>query len=200
MSPKTPKKPSRPSSSSSAPRGGAKKGGKRAPSRGAARGAPRAARGGKKAPVKAKKGTRSIRAARPHKKAPVEAAEEAPPAIPEVDRSRTRQIAERAVALCHDKKATDVVMLDVRGMTSYADYFVIASGDSERQVTATADYLEQKLKEEFDARTIGTEGRETGNWVLLDYGEVVIHLFYAEVRAFYDLEGLWADAPRVSVA
>jgi ribosome-associated protein len=213
MSPKPPKKPSRKPSRKSSPSsarggaraGGAAKAGKRAgkaPSRGGARaGGFKVSRGGKK-PAKGTKGqgTRSLRGARPQKKAPLERADESLPSIPEVDHSRTRQIAERAVALCLDKKAADVVLLDVRGMTSYADYFVIASGDSERQVTATGDSLEQKLKEEFSARTIGTEGRETGNWVLLDYGEVVIHLFYAEVRAFYDLEGLWADAPRVSVA
>jgi len=94
-----------------------------------------------------------------------------------------------------DKKAVDVVVLDVRGMTSYADWFVLCSGESERQVTATAEHVQEKLREEGH-RTIGAEGFETGHWVLLDYGEVVMHLFSREVRAFYDLDGLWADAPR----
>jgi len=98
-----------------------------------------------------------------------------------------------------DKKALEVVLLDVRGMTSYADWFVLGSGESERQVTATAEYLREKLHSE-DFRTIGTEGFDTGHWVLLDYGEVVVHLFSTEVRAFYDLDGLWADAPKEKVA
>ena len=98
-----------------------------------------------------------------------------------------------------DKKALEVVLLDVRGMTSYADWFVLGSGESERQVGATAEHVRDKLREE-GWRTIGTEGFETGHWVLLDYGAVVVHLFSIEVRAFYDLDGLWADAPKEKVA
>jgi ribosome-associated protein len=98
-----------------------------------------------------------------------------------------------------DKKALEVVLLDVRGMTSYADWFVLSSGESERQVGATAEHVRDKLREE-GWRTIGTEGFETGHWVLLDYGAVVVHLFSTEVRAFYDLDGLWADAPKEKVA
>lgn len=112
---------------------------------------------------------------------------------------RAKQLAKRIAELALDKKAIDVVILDVRGMTSYADYFVVASGESERQVSALAEHIEVQLKTELEARAIGTEGRETGNWVLLDFGEVVVHLFYSEQRAFYDLEGLWADAPRETV-
>ena len=91
------------------------------------------------------------------------------------------------------------MLLDVRGMSSYADYFVLGSGDSERQVTATAEHVREQLKE-GGHRTIGTEGFDTGHWVLLDYGEVVVHVFSTEVRAFYDLDGLWADAPKEQVA
>jgi ribosome-associated protein len=98
-----------------------------------------------------------------------------------------------------DRKALDVVLLDVRGMTSYADWFVLGSGESERQVGATAEHLRDKLREE-GFQTIGSEGFETGHWVLLDYGEVVVHLFSTEVRAFYDLDGLWTDAPKEKVA
>jgi len=98
-----------------------------------------------------------------------------------------------------DKKVLDVVLLDVRGMASYADWFVLGSGESERQVGATAESLQEKLWEE-GFRTIGVEGLETGHWVLLDFGEVVVHLFSTEVRAFYDLDGLWADAPKEKVA
>ncbi|MGO9830089.1 MAG: ribosome silencing factor [Myxococcaceae bacterium] len=118
---------------------------------------------------------------------------------PPVDDPRARALARRAAELMVDKKALEVVLLDVRGMTSYADWFVLGSGESERQVSATAEYLREKLREE-GFRTIGTEGFETGHWVLLDYGEVVVHLFSTEVRAFYDLDGLWADAPKEKVA
>jgi ribosome-associated protein len=72
---------------------------------------------------------------------------------------------------------------------------VLGSGDSERGVVATAEHVRETLKAEGH-RTIGTEGFDTGHWVLLDYGEVVVHVFFTEVRAFYDLDGLWADAPK----
>ena len=108
-------------------------------------------------------------------------------------------IARRAAQLLVDRKASDVVLLDVRGMSSYADYFVIASGDSDRGVVATAEHVRETMKA-AGHRTIGTEGFETGQWVLLDFGEVVVHVFFTEVRAFYDLDGLWADALKESVA
>ena len=94
----------------------------------------------------------------------------------------------------------DIVILDVRGMTSYADYFVVASGESDRQVSAMAEHVLVKLKEGENVRPIGHEGMDTGQWVLLDFGEVVAHLFFSEARSHYDLEGLWADAAREKVA
>jgi ribosome-associated protein len=108
-------------------------------------------------------------------------------------------LARRIATLALDKKALDVVILDVRGMTSYADYFVIASGDSERQVAATAEHIREQLKQ-GGVSPVGSEGFESGHWVLLDYGEVVAHLFQNDARVFYDLEGLWSDAPRERVA
>jgi len=125
----------------------------------------------------------------------VAAPEKAGPAPNPAALALARQIA----TLCLDKKALDVSILDVRGMTSYADYLVLASGESDRQVTAIADHIDEKLKAQ-GTRPLGHEGRETGTWVLLDYGEVVVHLFFTEVRASYDLDGLWADAPREKVA
>jgi ribosome-associated protein len=112
---------------------------------------------------------------------------------------RAKALAQQLAAAVLDKKAADVLILDVRGMTSYADYFVLASGESERQVAAMAENCVVKLKEQGE-HPIGSEGMETGRWVLIDYGEVVAHLFFQDVRAFYDLEGLWADAPREQVA
>ncbi|HZJ54249.1 MAG TPA: ribosome silencing factor [Myxococcaceae bacterium] len=124
----------------------------------------------------------------------------AEPAIwPRPENAEALALARRAAHLLVDRKATEVVLLDVRGISSYADYFVIASGDSERGVVATAEHVRETLKAGGD-RTIGTEGLDTGHWVLLDFGEVVVHVFFTEVRAFYDLDGLWADAPKEKVA
>ena len=111
-----------------------------------------------------------------------------------------KALAHKVATLVLDRKASDVVILDVRGIASYADYVVIASGESDRQVSAMADHVQTKLKEDDGVAPIGSEGTETGQWVLLDFGDVVTHLFFNEARAHYDLEGLWADAPREMVS
>lgn len=95
------------------------------------------------------------------------------------------------------KKAESLVVLDVRGLTSIADAFIICSGRSNRQVSAVADHIERVLKKE-GIRPLSVEGRQEGHWVLMDYGHVLIHVFYQETRAFYDLEGLWADAKPIT--
>jgi ribosome-associated protein len=97
-----------------------------------------------------------------------------------------------------DKQAEDVIVLDVRGLTSYADYFVVMTADSERQAGAIADHVEQTMKEQGVSK-VGAEGYESGRWILVDYGDVVAHVMSRESRGFYDLEGLWADAPRLTV-
>ncbi|WP_205525395.1 ribosome silencing factor [Pyxidicoccus trucidator] len=135
--------------------------------------------------------------ARKKAKLPAALAQKAGPA----ENPAAKALAHRIAQLLLDKKAEDVVILDVRGMTSYADYFVIASAESDRQVSAMAENVQVQLKTgEEVQRPIGTEGLETGQWVLLDYGEVVAHLFLTDLRAHYDLEGLWADAAREKVA
>ena len=94
------------------------------------------------------------------------------------------------------KKAINMVVLDVRGLTSFSDIFIICSGRSNRQVSAIADYVQVNLKKHA-IKPLSVEGKKEGHWVLLDYGHVVIHVFYEPVRAFYDLEGLWIDAKRI---
>ena len=94
------------------------------------------------------------------------------------------------------RKAINVVVLDVADLTSYADIFIICSGRSNRQVSAIADYIKTELKK-HKIMPLGVEGTKDGHWVLLDYGHVIIHVFYEPVREFYDLEGLWADAKRI---
>ncbi len=97
------------------------------------------------------------------------------------------------------RKAESVVVLDVRGLTSIADAFIICSGRSNRQVSAVAEHVERFLKQE-GIRPLSVEGRKEGHWVLMDYGHVIIHVFYTETRYFYDLEGLWVDAKRITTA
>lgn len=94
------------------------------------------------------------------------------------------------------KKAIDLVVLDVRGLTSVSDIFIICSGRSNRQVSAIAEYIQVNLKKHA-IKPLSVEGKKEGHWVLLDYGHVIIHVFYEPVRAFYDLEGLWIDAKRI---
>ena len=94
------------------------------------------------------------------------------------------------------KKAIDIEVLDVRGLTSVSDIFIICSGRSNRQVSAIAEYIQVNLKK-HDIKPLSVEGKKEGHWVLLDYGHVIIHVFYEPVRAFYDLEGLWIDAKRI---
>ena len=94
------------------------------------------------------------------------------------------------------KKAFNVVVLDVAELTSYADVFIICSGRSNRQVSAIADFIQTDLKK-HKIKSLSVEGTKDGHWVLLDYGHVIIHVFYEPVREFYDLEGLWVDAKQI---
>jgi len=94
------------------------------------------------------------------------------------------------------KKAMNVVALDVAELTSYADVFIICSGRSNRQVSAIADHIQTDLRK-HKIKPLSVEGTKDGHWVLLDYGHVIIHVFYEPVREFYDLEGLWIDAKRI---
>lgn len=110
-----------------------------------------------------------------------------------------RQLARLCAEVAADKKAEDIVVLDIGPVSSIADYFVIASGLSPRQLQAIAYELETKLKP-LGYRRLGLEGYETGRWVLVDYGDVVVHLFLKDVRDHYELESNWGDAQRVDIA
>ena len=151
-------------------------------------------------PLRSKKPGRNqvaeARRKRPSRPRPAAAAPPAPaPAErPDAARPRALEIARAGV----DKKAEEVLLLDVRGLTSYADYFVLMTADSDRQAGAIADHVDARLKEQ-GATKVGVEGYEGGRWILIDYGDVVAHVFNREARQFYDLEGLWADAPRFTL-
>jgi ribosome-associated protein len=103
-------------------------------------------------------------------------------------------LARRIVDLAADKKAADIVLLEVRELTTLADYFVICSGGSERQLGAIADGIVEGLREE-KTRPIGREGGANAHWLLIDFGSVIVHIMAPPERDFYQLERLWADAP-----
>jgi ribosome-associated protein len=96
------------------------------------------------------------------------------------------------------KKADEVVLIDLTEKSSYADYLVVCSGTSDRQLSAIAESVEKALKD-AGQKPVGSEGHGAGRWVLLDFGDVVIHVFHSEERPAYDLEGLWADAPQTRI-
>ncbi len=118
-----------------------------------------------------------------------EAREAAQPTDPEA-----LAVARRVVDLAADKKAADIVLLDIHELTTLADYFVICSGASERQLGAIADGIAEGLRED-GLRPIGREGSSGAHWLLLDYGAVIVHVMAPPEREFYQLERLWAEAP-----
>ena len=113
------------------------------------------------------------------------------------DRARTLALAAARVA--EETRGTDVRILDLREITPVFDYFVIATGSSRRQLHAMADEIESVLKKEHQDRKRGAEGYEEGRWIVLDYGDVMVHLFDAEARDYWDIEHLWSDAKPVAV-
>lgn len=112
---------------------------------------------------------------------------------------RARDLALAAARVAEESRGTDVRVLDLRELTPVFDYFVIATGSSRRQLHAMADEIEKVLKQEHRDRKRGGEGYEEGRWIVLDYGDVMVHLFDAEARAYWDIEHLWSDAAAVTV-
>lgn len=96
-----------------------------------------------------------------------------------------------------DKQGQDIVIIDVEKLVGYTSYFVLASGRSDRQVQALIESVRQTLKQSFGLLPLGVEGVRGGKWALADFGDVVVHIFRENERDFYDLGGLWSDAPRV---
>jgi ribosome-associated protein len=105
-------------------------------------------------------------------------------------------LARRIVDLAEDKKAADIVLLDLSALTTLADYFVIASGGSERQIDAIADGIASGLRD-AGIRAIGREGTPDSHWILLDFGAVIVHVFTPPEREFYQLEKHWAEAKTI---
>jgi len=107
-----------------------------------------------------------------------------------------RELAATCVRVGEETKGEEMVVLDVRGLSSFTDYFVLMSGHSTRHVQGLAEAIEGELRSKR-VSSKHSEGLREGLWVLLDFGDVVVHIFYKDKREFYDLEGLWHDAPRV---
>ena len=104
----------------------------------------------------------------------------------------------RAAEAAADRKAEDIVALDMRGLTSFADVFLLATGRSTRQVRSIADAVEEAALALGD-KPLGIEGYGEGRWILLDLGDVIVHVFQKEIRDFYDLERLWSEAPALEL-
>jgi ribosome-associated protein len=158
---------------------------KEAPVKAAAKAAPAKAVAAKPAPAKAP---------------PAAVAKPKPPKKAEPD----PDAASKAVALACaeaglDKKAVNVVILDVRGKVDYADYLVVMSGKSDRQVQALARGIAEDVQEKTKTKCLSVEALPGSSWVLMDFGDVVVHVFYDDVRGYYDLESLWMDARRIPV-
>jgi ribosome-associated protein len=113
------------------------------------------------------------------------------------DPRASRELAIRIAEAALDKKARRIEIIDVRGKVDYTDYVVVMSGRSDRQVAAIARGIEEDLRRKYGAKCAGVEGLPQANWVLLDFGDVVVHIFHQDTRGYYDLEGLWLDAERV---
>jgi ribosome-associated protein len=117
---------------------------------------------------------------------------------PPNDRARALALAIAEVGL--ELKALNVEIIDVRGKVDYSDYVVVMSGRSDRQVNALGRNIEEELQRKHKARCLGVEGMPSGTWLLMDYGDVVVHIFHEDTRGYYDLETLWIDAARVTTS
>jgi ribosome-associated protein len=120
----------------------------------------------------------------------------APP--PPLGPDTIRPFALAAVEAAYEKKAENATLLDVRRISSYADYVLLLSAESERQLDAIARAIEEKVRS-VGGRLRSLESAGESNWLLMDFGDLVVHIFFRDARSFYDLEGLWSDAPRVQL-
>ena len=112
----------------------------------------------------------------------------------EIELINTIEVARYMIDLIADKKGEDIVLLDIREQTLIADYFVICSGGSDRQLDAIVESIREAVKETYDLRPLYVEGEAETGWVLMDYGDIIVHAFSPDVRAYYDLEGFWSQA------
>lgn len=112
---------------------------------------------------------------------------------------RSLQLALAAAEVALENGGKNIVVMDMTGQSASFDYFVVASGVSQRQLRAMSDEIDHKLQEELHDRRMNIDGRDNSNWVVMDYGTVLVHLFDEITRQFYSIEALWADSPRLDL-
>lgn len=110
---------------------------------------------------------------------------------------RSLELAQAAAQIAHDNRGQDIVVLDLRELTSEFDFFVVATGTSRRQLHAIAEEVDRIFVQQFQQKRLGLEGYAAGNWILQDYGDIVVHLFDRDAREYYAIEDLWAGCQRV---
>lgn len=116
----------------------------------------------------------------------------------QLDIDELPELVGRAAELCQERKARDLLIMDLRGLSDATDFFLIASGESEVHVHAIFEHVVQELKED-GVRAAGVEGTRAARWILIDYIDLIVHVFHPVVREFYQLERLWGDAPTLLI-
>jgi ribosome-associated protein len=112
---------------------------------------------------------------------------------------KSEELARLCASIAADKKAENILVLDLRRLSTFTDFYVICSGSSEPQLKAIASEIEDRLKKEHDVRPMGVDGYPLSQWVVADYGSVVVHIFHTNKREIYRLEEMWNDAPRLKL-
>ena len=110
---------------------------------------------------------------------------------------KAEPLARICASIAADKKAENIIVIDLRGIVSFTDFFVICSGTSEPHLKAIAGDVEDRLKKEYGVKPMAVDGYPASQWIVADYSDVVVHIFHSEKRVFYSLEDLWSDAPRL---
>jgi len=118
---------------------------------------------------------------------------------PIIESTASNQLAQTLAGVAIKKKGFNLVIMDMRDLIDFADYFVLCTANNARQVRAIAEDIRLVAKHEHKTPIVGVEGMDSGRWVLVDLGDIVIHVFDGPMRGFYDLDGLWRDAPRLDV-
>lgn len=112
---------------------------------------------------------------------------------------QTRETIDLAVSFALDKKGFNLKLFDVHDLSSLTDFILIVSGRSDRQVQAISENIRSEFKHQYQLLPLAVEGMDQGRWVLLDYGDFMVHVFQPQIRVFYDLEGLWSEAPEIEL-
>jgi ribosome-associated protein len=113
--------------------------------------------------------------------------------------TEAEQIARACAEAAADKKAEDIVLLDLRNLSSFTDFFLICSASSEPQLKAISSAIREQLREKHNRKTYSEDGFPISQWIVLDFGDVIVHLFHSEKRGYYSLEKLWGDAPQIPI-